>query len=95
MPWLLEADRSRPDPPAVDVRIRAAIATSMALSVGILHEHLSRAIGADVSSPRGDRLLARGLVDLYSHPLLSLDDARRIQAALDEAERTSSEGESR
>ncbi|MFB4279607.1 TetR/AcrR family transcriptional regulator [Nonomuraea sp. MTCD27] len=95
VPWLLEADRSRPDPPAVDVRIRAAIATSMALSVGILHEHLSRAIGADVSSPRGDRLLARGLVDLYSHPLLSLEDARRIQAALDEAERTSSEGESR
>ncbi|HEX4811147.1 MAG TPA: TetR family transcriptional regulator [Nonomuraea sp.] len=95
VPWLLEADRTRTDPPAVGVEVRAAISTAMALSVGILHEHLSRVMGVDVSSPEGDRLLARGLVEFYSHPLLSLDDARRILAALDEAERTSSEGEAR
>ncbi|WP_336203745.1 TetR/AcrR family transcriptional regulator [Nonomuraea sp. LPB2021202275-12-8] len=95
VPWLHEADQSRPDPPAVDVEIRAALVTAMALSVGILHEHLSRAMGVDVFSPHGDRLLARGLVDLYSHPMLSLEDAGRILSALDEAERTSPEGESR
>ncbi|MGW0809049.1 TetR/AcrR family transcriptional regulator [Nonomuraea sp. NPDC002799] len=94
VPWLLEADANRPDPPTVDVKIRAAIGVAMALSIGVLHEHVSRAIGADVFSPEGDRLLARGLVDIYSHPMLSIDDASRITAAIDEAESTHSQGES-
>ncbi|MFG1705366.1 TetR/AcrR family transcriptional regulator [Nonomuraea sp. M3C6] len=94
VPWLLEADKSRPDPPAVDAKIRAALVTAMALSIGVLHEHISRAMGVDVFSPEGDRLLARGLIDIYSHPMLSLEDAGRILAAIDEAEATSPQGES-
>ncbi|MFB9876583.1 TetR/AcrR family transcriptional regulator [Planobispora siamensis] len=84
--WLTEADRDRPDPPRVDARARAAVGTAMALSVGILHEHISRAMGVDVFSPEGDRLLARALIDIHSHPMLGREDAERILAALDEAE---------
>ncbi|WP_170222823.1 TetR/AcrR family transcriptional regulator [Nonomuraea turkmeniaca] len=95
VPWLNDADKSRPDPPTVDVKIRAAIGVAMGLSIGVLHGHISRTIGVDVSSPEGDRLLARALVDIYSHPMLSIEDAGRILRALDEAESSSPQGESR
>lgn len=81
--WLVEADKSRPDPPDVDARTRAAVLTAMALSVTVLHQHLSRAMGVDLSSAEGDQLLARTLIDLYSHPLLSLEDAATLRAGLD------------
>ncbi|WP_037367222.1 TetR/AcrR family transcriptional regulator [Amycolatopsis orientalis] len=77
---LVAADRQRPDPPTVDPKVRAAIGTAMALSITLLHQHISRAAGVDILSPAGDRLLARALIDIYSHPQLSLDEA---QAALD------------
>lgn len=77
---LVAADRKRTDPPTVEPKIRAAIGTAMALSITVLHQHISRAAGVDILSPAGDTMLARALIDIYSHPLLSLDDAR---AALD------------
>lgn len=83
--WLAEADRTRPrtDPPAVEPRVRAAVSTAMALSITILHQHVSRAIGVDVSGPDGDGLLARALIDIYSHPMLSVEDARNAIDNLD------------
>ncbi|GAA1292371.1 TetR/AcrR family transcriptional regulator [Pseudonocardia aurantiaca] len=81
--WLVDADKSRPDPPDVDRKSRAAVITAMALAVSILHPHLSRNMGVDVFSPDGDQLLARTLVDIYSHPMLSVEDAAAIRAALD------------
>ncbi|GAA1018215.1 hypothetical protein Aple_034200 [Acrocarpospora pleiomorpha] len=80
--WLAEGDRARPDPPASDLRTRAAVGTAMALSISILHQHVSRAIGVDVFSPEGDLLLARALIDIYSHPVMSLEDAALARAAL-------------
>ncbi|GAA0966584.1 TetR/AcrR family transcriptional regulator [Acrocarpospora macrocephala] len=80
--WLAEGDRARPDPPASDLRTRAAVGTAMALSISVLHQHVSRAIGVDVFSPEGDLLLARALIDIYSHPLMSLEDAALARAAL-------------
>ncbi|MGW7532741.1 TetR/AcrR family transcriptional regulator [Amycolatopsis sp. NPDC054798] len=77
---LVAADRQRPDPPTVDPKVRAAIGTAMALSITVLHQHISRAAGVDILSPAGDNLLARALIDIHSHPLLTLDEA---QAALD------------
>lgn len=77
---LVAADRQRTDPPTVEPKVRAAIGTAMALSITVLHQHISRAAGVDILSPAGDTMLARALIDIYSHPLLSLDDA---QAALD------------
>jgi AcrR family transcriptional regulator len=82
--WLADVDRTRPDAPDVAPEVRAAVSTAMALSITVLHEHVSRAMGVDVFSPEGDVLLARALIDLYSHPMLSAEDARK---ALDGIER--------
>jgi AcrR family transcriptional regulator len=81
--WLLVADRSRPDPPDVDARTRAALITAMALCVLVLQQQLSRTMGRDLSSPEADELLSRALIDIYSHPLISLEDAASARAALD------------
>jgi AcrR family transcriptional regulator len=81
--WLAAADRDRTDPPAADAKVRAAVTTAMALSITLLHKHISRAIGADVFSTEGDELLARALIDLHSHPQLSPEEARAALAALD------------
>ncbi|SFP14348.1 TetR/AcrR family transcriptional regulator [Amycolatopsis rubida] len=77
---LVATDRQRTHPPTVDPKVRAAIGTAMALSITVLHQHISRAAGIDILSPAGDNMLARALIDIYSHPQLSLDEA---QAALD------------
>ena len=82
--WIEEYDRSRPDPPQVPRKARAAVVTAMALSVSVLHQHLSRAMSVEMFSPEGDRLLAQTLIDVYSHPMLSLEDAAKYQAALDQ-----------
>jgi AcrR family transcriptional regulator len=81
--WVAAADRSRPNPPDVDLRTRAAVGTAMALAITVLHQHVSRAVGVDVLSPEGDLLLARALIDIYSHPMLSPQDAATARAALD------------
>ncbi|HWD04448.1 MAG TPA: helix-turn-helix domain-containing protein [Amycolatopsis sp.] len=79
--WLTARDAERPDPPAADAKVRATVSTAMALSITVLHQHISRVLEVDVLTPAGDALLARALIDLYSHPMLSPDDAR---SALDE-----------
>lgn len=81
--WLAAADRTRPDPPEVGVRARATLITAMALAVPVLHQHVSRGLGVDLFSPEGDQVLARALIDIYSHPLLSLADAALARAGLD------------
>jgi hypothetical protein len=75
--WLAEADKNRSDSPEVDRKARAAVITAMALAIPVLHPHVSRGMGVDLFSPEGDQLLARTLVDIYSHPLLSPAGARR------------------
>jgi AcrR family transcriptional regulator len=80
--WLARADETRPDPPAVDRRIRAALVTAMAAGLPLLHEHVSRAIGADMFGPAGERVLSLGLLDLYSHQLLSAETAAAAEAGL-------------
>lgn len=86
--WLVDTDRERSDPPDVDPKVRAAVGTAMALSITVLHEHVSRAMGVDVFSPEGDELLARALIDIHSHPQLSLEDAAAARAALDHIRQT-------
>ncbi|MER7498837.1 TetR family transcriptional regulator [Nonomuraea pusilla] len=81
--WLAEADRDRTDPPFAERRVRAAVGVAMALAVPILHRHLSRNMGVDVFSPEGDHLLARALLDIYSHPMLTPDAAAAARDALD------------
>jgi AcrR family transcriptional regulator len=81
--WLARADEGRPDPPAVDRRIRAALVTAMGAGIPLLHEHLSRAIGTDIFEPEGDRLVALGLLDIYSHKLINEETASAVEAGLD------------
>jgi TetR/AcrR family transcriptional regulator, regulator of cefoperazone and chloramphenicol sensitivity len=76
--WLTRADEVRPDPPAVDRRIRSALVTAMAMGIPLLRDHVSRAIGSDILEPEGDRLVVLALIDIYSHELL---DARTAAAA--------------
>jgi len=81
--WLARADEARSDPPLVDRRIRAAVVTAMKAGVGLLHEHVSRALGADLFEPEGDRLLALALVDIYSHRLVDEDVAFSTEAGFE------------
>ena len=81
--WLARADEARPDPPAVDLRIRAALVTAMAAGIPLLHDHVSRALGIDIFEPEGDRLLALGLLDIYSHTLINEETASAAEAGLD------------
>ena len=90
---LADADAARPDPPAVDRRTRAAVITAMALSVTVLHEHLSRAMGVEMFTPEGDLELARTLIDVYSHPLLSPQDAAKALASLPAIKETPTQAE--
>jgi TetR/AcrR family transcriptional regulator, regulator of cefoperazone and chloramphenicol sensitivity len=80
--WVAAADAQRDDEPTVDVRTRAAVVTAMGLGIPILQEHLSRALGVDLSTPEGDRRLALALLDLYSRPLMSPADAEAARAGL-------------
>lgn len=81
--WLKRADEARPDPPTVDRRTRAALISAMASGIPLLHEQLSRAVGSDIFGPDGGRLVALGLLDIYSHPLISAEDAAAGEAGID------------
>jgi AcrR family transcriptional regulator len=80
--WLDTTDRARPDPPQVPVRARAAVQTAFALAVGMLAGHVSRGLQADITSPEGEQLLLQALLDLYSHPLLTPEQAEHYRAEL-------------
>jgi hypothetical protein len=68
--WLARADQARSDPPTIDRRTRAALVTAMKIGIPLLHEHVSRVLDTDMFEPKGHRLVALALIDIYSHPLL-------------------------
>ncbi len=72
--------------PGLSADPRAYAAVLVAMQVGMLgmHDHLSRALGADILGPEGHPRMTRGLVDLHSHTLLSPDQAARAHEALDQ-----------
>ncbi|MEO3872085.1 TetR family transcriptional regulator [Nonomuraea sp. B12E4] len=90
--WLAEADKSRPEPPTVDARARSTLIAAMALSVAVLEPHVSRGLGVDVRSPEGEATLLRAILDIYSHPLMSPEDAAAIRAAIDRGQATRAGG---
>ncbi|MEW9552534.1 TetR/AcrR family transcriptional regulator [Nonomuraea sp. NPDC050783] len=81
--WLARRDERRSDPAFADRKARATVSTAMALAVGILHKHVSRGLGVDVSSREGAHLLALAVLDLYSHPWLDPEEAATYRDALD------------
>ncbi|WP_283135905.1 TetR/AcrR family transcriptional regulator [Rhizohabitans arisaemae] len=80
--WLGVLDETRSDPPFTDRKARATVGTAMALGVGILQEHISRALGVDASGEEGAHLLALTLLDLYSHPWISTEEAAAYRETL-------------
>ncbi|MFI6924398.1 TetR/AcrR family transcriptional regulator [Nonomuraea spiralis] len=80
--WLAAADRERGEAPDVPARARAAVMAAMALSVPVLYPHVARAMGADLSTPEGERLLMRTLIEIYSRPVLTPEAAAEARAAL-------------
>ncbi len=86
--WLARADALRPEPPTVGRRVRATLVTAMAMGIPLLHDHVSREIGADIFEPEGDQLLAVALLDIYSHQLLDAQTAAAARVPFDEPEGT-------
>ena len=80
---LLGLDKQRPDPPAADLRTRAAVTVAMALGIPAFRAHISRSIGTDILSPEGDRRIVAAMLDIQSHPTISPDTARGLQQGLD------------
>lgn len=85
-PWLPASDQTSTDAPVSDRRTRAALITAMGAGVGLLHEHVSRALGVDMFSDEGDRLVAIAMLDIYSHALISTEMAASARAGLDQAD---------
>jgi AcrR family transcriptional regulator len=69
---------------SADPRAYATVLVGMQTGLLLLHEHLSRVLGADVLSPEGHVRMSRGLLDFYSHALLSPDLAAQAYAAYDQ-----------
>ncbi|MFI5896975.1 TetR/AcrR family transcriptional regulator [Actinoplanes sp. NPDC051513] len=84
--WLAQADRVSDDPPKADLRARAVVRTAMTLSISVLHEHVSRSMGADLADPDGERRLLRAMLDVYSQPMLTPQEATAARDALDKGE---------
>jgi TetR/AcrR family transcriptional regulator, regulator of cefoperazone and chloramphenicol sensitivity len=80
---LRQIDKQRPDPPAADLRTRAAVTLAMALGIPAFRAHISRSIGTDILSPEGDRRVILAMLDIQSHPAISPDTARTLRQGLD------------
>ncbi|GII63655.1 hypothetical protein Skr01_37400 [Sphaerisporangium krabiense] len=81
--WLATFEETGDVTFTADRRSRATVLTAMALAVPVLHEHVSRGLGVDTLTPEGDHRLAMALLDIYSHPLMSPEDAAAARVALD------------
>jgi AcrR family transcriptional regulator len=80
---LRQIDTQRPDPPAADLRARAAVTLAMALGIPTFRAHISRSIGTDILSPEGGRRVILAVLDIQSHPAISPDTARTLRQGLD------------
>jgi AcrR family transcriptional regulator len=80
--WIRAFDARREDEPDTDARVRAAVVAAWGLALPMMLEHLSRVMGVDLTTPEGDALLARALLELYSQPLMSPEEAAAARAGL-------------
>lgn len=63
-------------------RDKAAVVTAWGLAIPMLFDHLSRAFGADLAKPEGYARLSHALLDLYSNPMMSQEEAAAARAGL-------------
>jgi AcrR family transcriptional regulator len=69
---------------STDPRAHAAVLVAMQIGLLGMHDHLSRALGADILGPEGHLRMARGTLDFYSQPLLTPATAAQAHAAIDQ-----------
>jgi len=67
-----------------DPRAHAAVLCAMQIGMLGMHEHLSRALGADILSPEGHLRMTRGSIDFHSNALLTPEQATQAHAAIDQ-----------
>jgi len=77
-------DQQRADPPAADLRSRAAVTVAMALGIPAFQAHISRSIGTEALSPEGDRRIVLAVLDIQSHPTITPETARTLRQGLGE-----------
>jgi len=78
--WLAKHQPGQSDDP----RAYAAVLVTMQTGLLALHEHLSRALDADILTPEGHLRMIRAAVDIYSKPLLDPDQAAQARSAIDQ-----------
>ena len=61
----------------------AAVLVTMQTGLLALHDHLSRALGADILTPEGHVRMSRAVIDLHAQALLSPELAAQAHAAYD------------
>jgi AcrR family transcriptional regulator len=66
-----------------DPRAFAAALIAMQSGLLALHDHVSRALGVDVLDAAGQIRLARAVLDLYSQPLLTAEQAALARTSYD------------
>jgi AcrR family transcriptional regulator len=81
--WIAQADEHRTDPPLESGRTRAALWMAMVLGVPLLHDHVSRVLGVDILDDSGDRQLVLGMLDIYSHALITPELAASAAKSID------------
>ncbi|MFB4311460.1 TetR family transcriptional regulator [Actinomadura sp. GTD37] len=78
-----------------DPHAYAAAVVAMAAGVEVLHEHLSRVLGADTFTTGGSLRLRRALLEVFADQLLGAETVRKGHAALDAYEAELAEDEER
>ncbi len=82
---LLQADNQGMSKPTTDdLHGYAAVMIGMSFGLVVLHEHLSRALGANTLSPAGYRRLALAALDIHMDVLLSDELVEQARTALKE-----------
>ena len=75
-----------------DPRAVATVLVAMSAGLYILHDHVSRALGADSLDTDGQLRTSRALIELYTTPLISPELATAANAAYDRFQTRDQEG---
>ncbi|MES9539664.1 MULTISPECIES: TetR family transcriptional regulator [unclassified Actinomadura] len=73
-------------PTTRDVRAYSAAVVAMTTGMEVLHQHLTRVLGADTFTPEGSVRLRRAVLEIFDDRLLDPEFAARAHAAMDRYE---------
>ncbi|HEX2774749.1 MAG TPA: TetR family transcriptional regulator [Micromonosporaceae bacterium] len=69
---------------STDLRAYSAVLCAMQMGVFLMQDQLSQVLGVDVRTPEGIARATKGFADVFSHPLLSPEQAAQLYAAADQ-----------